>query len=109
MNRKIVVAGYAKMPEGTGARRLYEYLTLNVIVDANTHVVVDVGVTLVTDTGRRWVVEHLTGQHLLEEPATFIESVERDYWGHSQGALAQCYRDIVRRYRAGRTAEGIEL
>lgn len=104
--REIVVVGYAKMPEGTAGRRVYETLIIGVSVDAATHTVIGATTTMVTDGGKSWVARHLEGQNLLEEPAQFVQLVQRDYWGQAQGPIIHCYRDIVRRYRTGLAAEG---
>lgn len=105
--RTIVVAGYARMPEGTAVRAMYEILQLGVVVDASTHVVLEATSTLATDVGRAWVRRLLTGQHLLQEPANFVLVVRRDYWGQAQKALCHCYQDIVQRYRDGLAAESV--
>jgi hypothetical protein len=108
-DRLVVVSGYAKMPVGTAARALYETLTLGVLVDPRTHTVLKASSTLVTDVGREWVEQELTGQQLLSEPAEFLRKVKHDYWGASSGALTQAYRDLVRRYRERLKAEGIAV
>lgn len=106
-DRVVVVSGYAKMPVGTAARSLYETLTLGVLVDLRTHTVLKASSTLVTDVGREWVARQLVGQQLLAEPSDFLSKVKRDYWGVSSGALAQAYRDLVRRYREHLKLAGI--
>ncbi len=104
--RQIIVAGYAKMPQGTAVRTIYETLTLGVLVRLATHTIERVWCTLVTPGGREWVETHLLGQNLLEEPSPFVAAVERDYWGQAAPALIQAHRDLVRRYRRGLEQEG---
>jgi hypothetical protein len=104
--RKVIVVGYAKMPQGTAVRTLYETLTLGVEVLIVSHIVVKVWSTLVTDGGREWVERNLIGENLLEEPAPFVRAVERDYWSQAAPALVQAHRDLVRRYRRGLEQEG---
>lgn len=99
VGREVVVGGYAKMPEGTGARRVYETLTVSVLVDRDSHTVLRADSTLLTTVGREWIAEHLVGIDLLAEPNPFLAAVERDFWGQSQAALTQSFRDLVRRYR----------
>lgn len=99
MGREVVVGGYAKMPEGTGARRLYETLTVSVLVDRESNIVLCADSTLLTTVGREWISGHLVGIDLLVEPNPFLALVERDFWGQSQAALMQAFRDLVRRYR----------
>ena len=98
MGREVVVSGYAKMPEGTGARAVYETLTISVAVDRETHVVQRADSTLITEIGRTWINENLVGVDLFEDPSPFLDAVERDFWGQSKSALAQGFRDLARRY-----------
>jgi len=99
MGREVVVGGYAKMPEGTGARHVYETLTVSALVDRDSHTVLRADSTLLTTVGREWISDHLVGIDLLAEPNPFLALVERDFWGQSQAALMQSFRDLVRRYR----------
>lgn len=99
--RRIIVGGIAKMPADTGTRYVYDVLAVSVIVDATTNVVIHASASFVTESAQLWTKAALIGQDLFEEPAAFLALVERDYWGRAQGALTQCYREIVRRYRAG--------
>jgi hypothetical protein len=99
--RQVVLTGYAKMPEGTAVRRLYEQLTMGAIVDLETHTVVRATSTLVTDIGREWLRERLEGINLLEDQEAFVAEVRAAYWGQAQAAIVQCFRDLVRRYQEG--------
>jgi len=104
--RRIIVAGYAKMPQGTAVRAMYETVTLGVLVRFATHTIEKVWCTLMTPGGREWVEEHLLGECLLDERSTFVAAVERDFWGQAAPALIQAHRDLVRRYRRGLEQEG---
>jgi hypothetical protein len=106
MGRQVIVTGYAKMPEGTAARRLYEQLTLGALVDLETHRVVRATSTLVTSVGQEWIEEQLTGTSLLDDQKQFIATIESNYWGQAQSAIVQCFRDMVRRYERGLAREG---
>lgn len=104
---QVIVTGYAKMPEGTAVRRLYEQLTLGALVDVDTHRVVQATSTLVTEVGREWLADRLTDTHLLTEQDAFISVIETHYWGQAQSAIIQSFRDLVRRYRRGLIREGL--
>jgi Domain of unknown function (DUF3870) len=104
---QVIVTGYAKMPEGTAARRLYEQLTLGALVDIETHTVVRATSTLVTDVGRDWVEDVLTGVELFSGYDEFIARVQAEYWGQAQSAIVQCFRDLVRRYEQGLARRGL--
>lgn len=100
MGRQVAIAGYARLAEGTASRALYEYLTLSAIVEVETHTVVRAGSTIVSDVAKEWLHEQLVGVDLLQEPSPFVSRIESDYWGLSAPAIAQAYRDMVRRYRS---------
>jgi hypothetical protein len=106
LSRQVIVTGYAKMPEGTAVRRLYEQLTLGALVDVETHRVVRATSTLVTEVGQEWLAEQLVGTHLLEEQEAFIDKIERGYWGQARSAIVQSFRDMVRRYERGLARDG---
>jgi hypothetical protein len=109
MGTEVIVTGYAKMPEGTAARHLYEYLTVGAVVDVETGVVVRATSTLVTDVGREWLRDLLEGTDLLKDEDKFIALVSREYWGQAQSAIIQCFRDLSRRYRQGLARRQDEL
>lgn len=107
MARQVVCAGYARMPERTPARSTQQHLTIGVRVDVGTHTVVHVSTSMGTVGGADWVEQRLLGTNLLDPDPPFIRAVERDYWALAQGAILQCYRDLVRRYRQGLEREGL--
>lgn len=104
--RRVVVAGYAKVPQRTAVHTMYEVVTLGVVVRLATHTVERAWCTLATPGGREWVESNLSGENLLEEPSPFVAAVERDYWALAGPALIQAHRDLVRRYREGLQQEG---
>lgn len=107
MSRQVVVAGYARLPERSPARGARTYLTIGVRVEVETHTVVHVSTSMGTPGGAEWVEEHLLGTNLLDPNPPFVRAVRRDYWAIAQGAILQCYRDLVRRYRQGLEREGL--
>lgn len=99
MVRRVVVAGYARLPGGISARSLYEYLTLGAIVAQESNTILQGTSTLTTKTGRHWVEENMFGVDLFETPSSFVTAVERDYWGAAGPAIIAAYRDMVSRYQ----------
>ncbi|GAA3929335.1 DUF3870 domain-containing protein [Microbacterium soli] len=105
MPRTVVVTGYAKMPTGTMIRATTGNLGMGAVVDRETHIVTEGWASLYAPQNQRFVAELLTGQNLMSDDGEFIARVQRDYWGAAQGAICQCYRDLVRRYREHIAAE----
>ncbi|WP_199434777.1 DUF3870 domain-containing protein [Qaidamihabitans albus] len=99
MGREIIVTGYAKMPTGTMVRALYGTLAMGARVDIETHTIIEGWASLFAPQTQKWVSELLTGRNLMSDDTEFVDRIQRDYWGSAQGAICQCYRDMVRRYR----------
>lgn len=99
MGRTIIVTGYAKMPEGTVVRALYGNLAIGAIVDFETHTVIEGWASLYAEQTQKFVRDLLVGENLLADDSKFLQAIQADYWGNAQGAICQCYRDMVRRYR----------
>lgn len=94
----VVVAGYAQLPQSTGAGVLYRHLTIIVKVDRRSHAVVDVSTTLATKLADEFVREQLTGRALGQDDEEFVALVEDNYFGNGQKAIVGAYRDLCRRY-----------
>ena len=94
----VVVAGYAQLPQSTGAGVLFRHLTIIVKVDRQTHAVLDVSTTLTTDLADEFVRQQLTGRSLREDDEAFVRLVEANYFGNGQKAIIGAYRDLCRRY-----------
>lgn len=105
MSREIIVTGYAKMPAGTMVRALSGTLVMGARVDLETHTILEGWTTLWAPQTQKWVADLLTGCNLMVDDTEFVDRVHRDYWGSAQGAICQCYRDMVRRYRESYSAE----
>lgn len=101
----IVVAGYAQLPQSTGAGVLYRHLTIIAKVERGSHTVVDVSTTLATKVADDFVREQLTGRSLGQDDEAFVDVVDANYVGNGQKAIVGAYRDLCRRYaHAGATA-----
>jgi len=72
---------------------------MGAVVDRETHVVVEGWASLYAPANQAFVSRLLVGQNLMDDNADFVERVQDEYWGAAQGAICQCYRDMVRRYR----------
>jgi hypothetical protein len=95
----VVVAGYAQLPQSTGAGVLYRHLTIIAKVERETGVVVDVATTLSTRIADEFVRDQLHGRTLDADEETFVAKVEANYFGNGQKAIVGAYRDLCRRYQ----------
>jgi hypothetical protein len=104
----VIVAGYAQLPQSTGAGVLYRHLTIVAKVDRRTHAVVDVSTTLTTKLADDFVREQLIGRVVTEDGDAFGRTVEANYLGNGQKAIIGAYKDLCRRYVLdGETTSGV--
>lgn len=94
----VLVAGYARLPQSTGAGVLYQHLTVIAKVECETSTVLDVSTTLATSLADAFVREQLVGVNLLHDVDRFVEIVEARYWGNGRKAIIGAVRDMARRY-----------
>lgn len=99
MGKRVVVTGYAKMPVGTMIRAMSGTLGMGAIVDIDTHEILEGWCSLYAPQNQVFIAEIMLGKNLLSDGADFISTVQDTYWGAAQGAICQCYRDMMRRYR----------
>jgi hypothetical protein len=99
-SRTVVVVGYAKVPLGSTLRASHEFLSLILLVDQETHEVIEVDSTAVTAAVRRWLADLLVGRDLSQPLDAVVAIVESNYLGHAAGAIKQAAQDASRRYQA---------
>jgi hypothetical protein len=107
MGKTVIVTGYAKMPTGTMMRALSGTLGMGAVVDLETHTVIEGWVSLYAPRNQEFAAERLKGQSLVSDESDFIHRIQDEYWGAAQGAICQCFRDMVRRYREQLEARGL--
>jgi hypothetical protein len=92
------VAGYARLPQNTGAGSMFKVLTIVAKVDRRTDVILDVSTTLATRLADEFVREELIGLDLMRQGLRFISAAETTYFGLGQRAIVSAFRDLRRRY-----------
>ncbi|MEX2290858.1 MAG: DUF3870 domain-containing protein [Mycobacteriales bacterium] len=99
----VIVAGYAQLPQTTGAGVLHRHLTIIVKVERRTSLVVDVSTSLATRVADEFVRENLQGRTLgsAGDDEDFVRTIEENYIGNGQKAIVGAYRDLCRRYSHG--------
>lgn len=95
---RCICCGYAKLPSTTAAAQVYQMVTIVVMVDKSTDVVLQASVTLVTPVARAFVEELLVGSNLVTDQETVLEELRVNYGGGAQRAVKQAYRDLCERY-----------
>lgn len=94
----VLVAGYAQLPQTTGAGVLYRHLTIIARVDRETHRVEAVDTSLATELAESFVRSHLVGRSLTDDVGSFVDLVEETYFGHGRKAIVGAVRNMRQRY-----------
>lgn len=94
----IFLSGYAKLPDNTTARKLYDHLVLVVTVQVPEGIILEADCTMATELGRRFVRELLVGYDLHRGPEPVVASLNQRYYGHLRKALQTCFKGICAQY-----------
>jgi hypothetical protein len=97
------VAGYAQLPQSTGAGVMWRHLTLIVRIDTRSGLVVDASTTLATRVADSFVAELLIGSEPVRDQEHIVSTVERAYFGNGRKAIIGAIRDLVARLRESGT------
>lgn len=98
MGTPIYLTGEAKSPSNNPITSQWGLFFIGLVVDNETHVILDADCTTTLDLTRRFVRDLVVGQSLLEEDA-LVESISARYHGSSQRALAASVRSAATKYR----------
>ncbi|WP_051992300.1 DUF3870 domain-containing protein [Mobilicoccus pelagius] len=95
---RIYLTGEAKSPTNNPITARWGLFFVGLVVDTETHVVVEADCTATLSLTREFVAELLRGRSLLDEDA-LVEVITARYHGSSQRALAAAVRNAAHRYR----------
>ena len=98
MARTIYLTGEAKSPTNNPITSQWGLFFIGLVVDTETHVILDADCTAMLTLTVEFVRELLVGRPLLEEDA-LVESITERYHGSSQRALAAAVRSAAAKYR----------
>ena len=102
----VLVAGYAQLPQSTGAGVMWRHLTLIVRIDLGSGLVVDASTTLATAVADTFVRELLIGSDPIRDQQRILATVERHYFGNGRKAIVGALRDLMERYEECRRELG---
>ncbi len=95
-----VTVGYARVAAGSTLRDTHEHLSVVLIVDNDTHRILEVDSTAVTGVVHRWLSSLLTGQDITAPLTNALHVIDTNYLGAAAGAIRQALLDAARRYAA---------
>lgn len=99
LNRnEVFFIAYAKFPEGLAATTMYNQLSLGVVVDVTTNIIVDTSCTLVTEMAQNRVKSYLVGRNLWTDLSVIVEDITFCHQGSACKSIIKALRDIHRKY-----------
>ncbi|MBE1554021.1 DUF3870 domain-containing protein [Sporosarcina limicola] len=96
--KTIFLAGHARLPQGMAAKSVFNTLSITAVVDTKYGVIIDASCTLVTDHGREFIKQVLTGYSLkdgIDEPTA---AIKKYYQGKATNALVAALKDLSLHY-----------
>ncbi|NDI36896.1 DUF3870 domain-containing protein [Chengkuizengella sediminis] len=98
MNKTVMLAGHAKLPQGMAASELHQTLTVTIEADKKYWVIIDASCTLATGHAQHFFGQLLKGYSLLEGTEPIIHRIEEHYYGKAQSALISAVKDAHKQY-----------
>lgn len=96
--KTIFLAGHARLPQGMAAKSVFNTLSITAVVDTKYGVIIEASCTLVTEHGREFIGQILTGYSLkdgIEEPTA---AIKKYYQGKATNALVAALKDLSLHY-----------
>src|SRR5699024_6421665 len=94
---KIFITGYAKLPEGIPAEEIYKVISVELVVERSSSIILEAEATLSTSVAKNFAEELLVGQKLNQ-----IEKVEDRfknlYYGSTKKAILSSLRNCYKKY-----------
>ncbi|MDP5276011.1 DUF3870 domain-containing protein [Chengkuizengella axinellae] len=98
MNKTVMLAGHAKLPQGMAASELHQTLTVTLETDKKYWVIVDASCTLATNHAQHFFGQLLRGYSLQDGTEPIIQKIEEHYYGKAQSALISAVKDAYKQY-----------
>jgi len=95
---RILITGYAKLPQGITAKELYTTIAVVLVVEKQSGEIINADCTLATELSRSFVKELLTGCNLNDIEA--VESKFRTcYYGSARKAIISAIRNCAEKFK----------
>jgi hypothetical protein len=95
---KILLAAYAKLPEGTTAQRLYDRLVLVVIFERASGIIKQAEISFATETARDFLADLLVGYNLNDGAEGLVALIQEVYFGPLKKAVISAVKTVVSQY-----------
>lgn len=98
-NNFIICVGYSKLPDGMTAKNLYGNMGIGLKIDEETHKVINVSATFVTNMCSSFVNEIMVGHCMDDTIETVTDEFERRYFGLGKKSIIAAIRDAHNQYQ----------
>ncbi|MGE5630343.1 MAG: DUF3870 domain-containing protein [Caulobacteraceae bacterium] len=95
----IICVGYSKLPDGMAAKNLYGNMGIGLKIDEETHEVINVSATFVTNMCSDFVNEILVGHCMDDGIDRVTDEFERKYYGLGKKSIIAAIRDAYNQYQ----------
>lgn len=95
----MLFVGYARVPQGTTARGLYDVIGFALEVEASSGRVVEASCTLAVPAAEQFVRKILVGRDLSEGIGPIMKELERRFHGPTQRAVIVALKAAYERFR----------
>jgi hypothetical protein len=94
----ILLAAYAKLPEGTTAQRLYDRLVLVVIFERASGIIRQAEISFATETAQKFLAGLLIGYNLNDGADGLVALIQEVYFGPLKKAVIAAVKAVVAQY-----------
>lgn len=105
IKNSVIVTAYSKAPKNTVMYENNKMMGMVLEIDAETHEIIDVEVTVITDLVKNFFKKILIGINLVDELDVAIERIEDSYITATQTAMVIALKNCRQRYCDAKLSE----
>lgn len=94
---EILLTGYAMLPKGITATKLYGVVAVGILVDKKTGIILDFECSLTTELAKKFI-NKLVVSHTLREFEYIEEIIQNHYHGSAQKAIITAIKSCCNQY-----------
>lgn len=95
----IICVGYSKLPDGMTAKNLYGNMGIGLKIDEETHGIISVSATFVTNMCSSFIDEMMVGHCMDDGIDSVIDEFEGKYYGLGKKSIIAAIRDAYNQYQ----------
>jgi hypothetical protein len=96
--KTVYFCGYAKLPTNMSANNVFGQITLGLLIDMETGIIVDLSCTLLSPLAIQMVQSYMVNRHIINDFDNMVSEISYRHQGNAQRPLIKALSDIRRRY-----------